>query len=126
MAIGTKTEIEGIDVTTYLVKDVDRATKFWRDTMGLPLTMDYQGSGAEFTFSDGTTFAIYKLRDGSWHPGSGVMFRVPDIREAVEFYKGKGVGFEDGGDVMDTPMCFMAFGQDSEGNNFMLHQRKQA
>jgi len=124
MPVADKIAIEGIDCMCYLVKDADRAKKFWGETMGLIMTQEYpSGAGGEFTFEDGTTFEIYKMSDGTWHPGSGLMFQVPDIKAAVAYFKGRGVEFEDGGEVMDSPVCSMAFAKDSEGNNFMLHQR---
>ncbi len=126
MQVAGKIGIEGIDCTAYLVKDADRAIKFWRDTMGLKTTQEYPGGhGAEFTFDDGTTFGLYKMSDGEWHPGSGVMFRVPDIKAAVAHYKARGVQFDDGGEIFESPVCSLAFAKDSEGNNFMIHQRKQ-
>ena len=50
------------------------------------------------------------------------MFAVPDIQQAVEYYRGRGVEIEG---PEESPVCHMAFGEDSEGNNFILHQRKQ-
>ncbi len=37
--------ILGVDTTTYLVKDVERAKKFYRDTMGLPLSSEFGDQG---------------------------------------------------------------------------------
>lgn len=126
MDVANRTAIKGIDIATYLVKDVERATQFYRDMMGMKVTMDYQGQGAEFTFGDDTTFGIWIMSDGSWHPSGGVMFGVDDIKSAVDYYKSRGVKFQqEGGEVINEfPICFMAFAEDSEGNNFMLHQRK--
>jgi len=126
MAVAEKTAIKGIDIATYLVKDVERATAFYRDTMGMKVTMDYQGQGAEFTFGDNTTFGIWKMEDGSWNPSGGVMFGVEDIKAAVAYYRSRGVKIDgEGGEAIhEFPICYMAFAQDSEGNNFMLHQRK--
>lgn len=84
MDVAQKTAIKGIDITTYLVKDVERATKFYTEAMGMKVTMDYRGQGAEFTFGDGTTFGIWKMEDGSWHPSGGVMFGVDDLSAAVD------------------------------------------
>ncbi len=39
MDTATKSAIRGIDVTAYLVKDLDRAKKFWSETIGLTETM---------------------------------------------------------------------------------------
>jgi len=116
--------ISGIDIHTYLVKDADRATAFWRDVMGLKLTWQMPGQGAEFELPDGSYFGLWKMEDGSWNPGSGVLFAVPDVRAAMEAYKAKGVRFLE--HVEETPACTMAFGEDSEGNFFILHTRKGA
>jgi hypothetical protein len=45
------------------------------------------------------------------------------VRAAVEELEAQGVGFTGDGHVEETPVCLMAFGQDSEGNGFILHQR---
>ena len=123
--VHNKNAISGIDITMYLVKDLDRAIRFWRDTMGLKLTWEYPAeTGAEFSFEDGTTFGIYKIAETQWHPSGGVCFRVADINAAVEYYKERGAHFDGDGMVQETPVCFLAFGRDSEENTFILHQHK--
>jgi catechol 2,3-dioxygenase-like lactoylglutathione lyase family enzyme len=126
MKVARANAITGIDCVSYLVKDTDRALKFWRDTVGLEPTREYpEGSGAEFTFDDGTTFELYKTQDGTWNPGSGVMFRVADVKAAVADLKQRGVEFEDNGELHDDDHCTMAFAKDSEGNSFILHHLKE-
>ena len=123
--VDNKNAISGIDVTMYLVKDLDRAIAFWRDTMEMKLTWEYPGAaGAEFSFDDGTTFGIYKIAEAQWHPSGGVCFRVADINAAVEYYKARGAHFDGDGMVQETPVCYLAFGKDSEENTFILHQHK--
>ncbi len=117
-----QTAISGIDIHTYLVKDADRAIAFWRDTMGLKLTWQMEGMGAEFELPDGSTFGLWKMDDGTWMAGNGIMFAVPDVAAAVAELKAKGVTFYD--HIEETPMCTMAFGEDTEGNRFVLHKRK--
>ncbi|HEX3549725.1 MAG TPA: VOC family protein [Candidatus Elarobacter sp.] len=114
--------IVGIDFTRYFVKDMERATRFYRDTIGLPLTKTFGPDFVEFTLADGTTFAL-DLQE-PWLESSGVSFAVDDIRAAVEVYKERGVEFRYGGEVLESPVCFFAFAADTEGNTFMLHQRK--
>lgn len=114
--------IVGIDTTAYLVKDVDRATKFYRDVMGLPVTSEFGGQGAEFVMPDNTTFSIWKMSDGTWTPGNGVMFAVDNFEAAVDGYRKAGVKIE--AETEDTPVCKMAFAEDSEGNTFIIHFRK--
>ena len=123
MAIAQSTALQGIDIAVYLVQDVDRAKKFWQDTMGCTMTEDYGPYGGEFTFGDGTTFGLYKPDDQEWRRGGGIMFRVDDLEAAVAQYKARGVKFDDDGKIEESPVCRMAFAQDSEGNYFILHKR---
>jgi predicted enzyme related to lactoylglutathione lyase len=114
--------VTGIDIHTYLVKDADRAIAFWRDTMGLDCTWAMPGMGAEFELPDGSSFGLWKMEDGSWMSGNGVMFAVPDVAAALAELKAKGVTVHDA--IDETPMCTMAFAEDTEGNRFVLHKRK--
>jgi hypothetical protein len=45
------------------------------------------------------------------------------VAAAVKESKALGATYEDE-EVTDTPVCHMAFGQDPEGNQFILHMRK--
>jgi predicted enzyme related to lactoylglutathione lyase len=121
MTTATAVRINGIDVHTYLVKDPVRAIAFYRDTLGLPTSVEMP-QGAEFELGDGSTFGVWQMQDGSWHPSAGVMFAVDDLHKAAAFYKERGVKFLE--DPFDTGECFMAACEDSEGNSFLLHQRK--
>jgi catechol 2,3-dioxygenase-like lactoylglutathione lyase family enzyme len=56
----TTSVINGIDVTMYLVKDMERAISFYRDTLGLAVTKSFGPAYSEFTLSDGTTFGLFK------------------------------------------------------------------
>jgi len=124
----TTSAINGIDLTMYLVKDMKRAISFYRDTLGFGAMESFGPDSAdgpeyaEFTFSDGTTFGLYKQE--TWFQGNGVTFGVSDIKVAVDLYKERGVKFRDDGDVFETPVCFIAFARDTEENTFMLHQRR--
>lgn len=114
--------IVGIDTTTYLVKDPERAKKFYRDQLGLTLTNEFGDQGAEFVLSDNTTFSLWKMDDGSWTQGNGVMFSVLDFDAAIDRFRKAGVKIAP--HVEDTPVCKMGFGEDSEGNTFIIHFRK--
>lgn len=122
MAATQTATIRGIDIATYLVKDAERAKKFYTDVMGLTMTQDYGPSGGEFAFPDGTAFGLYKLDNGEWSASGWVLFNVDDARAAADYYRSKGAKIHE--HLEDTPVCVMAFGEDSEGNNFILHQRK--
>ncbi|HME81765.1 MAG TPA: VOC family protein [Candidatus Eremiobacteraceae bacterium] len=123
MATATAAVITGIDVHCYLVKDPKRAIKFYRDVVGLPLTRELGGNGAEFELADGSTFGLWRMDDGSWFESHGVMFAVDDIRRALASYRKRGGSVL--GDLIDNDHCLMAICQDSEGNGFILHQFKR-
>ena len=112
--------ITGVDLFGFTVRDKAKTVAFYRDALGLKPT-DEDEQGAEFTFPDGTTFGIYQPPGGDLPLGGGVMFAVDDAKKAVEHYRSRGVELSD---VMESNVCFMSFGTDPEGNQFMIHQRK--
>jgi len=116
-------DINGIDISTYLVKDAVRAKAFYRDVMGMRPTWEAE-QGAEYTLNDGATFGIWQPDDDSFVPSRGVMFSVDDAKAAAEHYRSRGASIDD--EIFESPVCFMAFGEDTEGNRFILHQRKGA
>ena len=116
-------QVTGIDMNGYMVKDTGRALAFYRDVLGLePTTIYPEGRGAEFEFGDGSTFGLWNPGDTMpFQAGSGVMFAVDDFDAAVRHAKERGsaVFMEH-----ETPVCFMAAVEDSEGNRFIMHRRK--
>lgn len=124
MPTASKIGIRRMDTTAYLVKDLDRATKFYTDLLGFDPTLKFQPVGVEWTFPSGETFSIVKPPTAPWEKGGGIHFGVDDINAAVAACKASGVSFEDDAKIYETPGCFMAFVLDSEGNEFILHQLK--
>lgn len=124
MAIASKVGIKGVDTTSYLVKDLDRAEKFYTDLLGVAPTLDFRPIGVEWTFSDGTTFGIVKPPSSPWEKCGGVHFGVKNINAAVDACKASGITFEDDAKIYESPGCFLAFANDSEGNEFILHELK--
>jgi predicted enzyme related to lactoylglutathione lyase len=115
-----KPAIKGIDIAAYLVRDPQRAIEFYRDVLGMtPTEVDDQGRGAEFTLADGSTFGVWKPEEGG--TGGAMMFAVDDAKGAVEHFRARGLALSE---VTESPVCFMAFGSDPEGNAIIIHQRK--
>jgi predicted enzyme related to lactoylglutathione lyase len=114
--------ITGIDVHTYMVKDLSRAIAFYRDVLQLPLAAIGE-SAAEFELPDGSAFELWNGAETNspWERGIGIMFAVADAREAVAELRSRGVTI---GDPVDSPTCLIAIGEDSEGNQLVVHQRK--
>ena len=112
------TVITGIDLAAYLVTDPQRAIAFYRDVLGLtPTEVDEEGRGAEFTLADGSTFGVWKPDDGP-QTGGTVMFAVGDAQATVAQLRERGGQFSD---PTETPVCFMAFGADPDGNPIIIH-----
>lgn len=112
----TKLDFIGVPST-----DADRSRAFYIDTLGL--RPDDNGH-YEFWVGD-TCFGI-------WEPAKfGMPFsaqtnahpalHVEDVAAAKADLEAKGVEFF--GDILDTGVCHMAFFNDPDGNNLMLHQR---
>ncbi|HTX58603.1 MAG TPA: VOC family protein, partial [Verrucomicrobiae bacterium] len=75
--IGTR----GIDAHYYLAKDYERGVAFYRDVIGLPVASSGERE-TEFELPDGSTFGLSYL-PGTWYPGGGVMFAVPNVYAAA-------------------------------------------
>ncbi len=120
-------KVTGIDATYYTVKDVDSQTAFYTGLLGAEPATTWPGRLAEWSFDDGNSFGLYQTEG---HDGAGggrngsAMFAVDDVAKAVEEGKARGVKFHENGEITDTPACHMAFGEDPEGNQFILHHRK--
>ncbi|MBV8082289.1 MAG: VOC family protein [Candidatus Eremiobacteraeota bacterium] len=122
MATAGATKVKGMDASYYTVKDMARATKFYNELLGMEPTTTFGESVVEYTFPSGETFGLFQSENHA--PRGGILFAVDDLHKAVAEHKTRGVKFRNDGDVMDSPVCHMAFGEDSEGNDFILHQRK--
>jgi predicted enzyme related to lactoylglutathione lyase len=116
-----RSAITGMDIIAYLVGDPERAIAFYRDVLGIqPTDVDEKGRGAEFTLADGQTFGVWKPDDGP-QSGATIMFAVADIQAALTRIRANGGTVSD---ADETPVCFMAFGTDPDGNGFIIHQKK--
>jgi len=113
--------ITGIDIHSYFVKELDRAVAFYRDKVGLK---NVEGKHYEFELPDGSVFGLYQPTPESgltWMPGYGVMFAVDDAKAAAKALQDNGVKIAN---PFETPACYMALGEDTECNHFIIHQRK--
>jgi predicted enzyme related to lactoylglutathione lyase len=113
-------KIKGMDIMAYLTGDPQKSIAFYRDVLGLtPTEVDDGGRGAEFTLADGSTFGVWKPDDGETK-GGVVMFAVDDAKAAVEYFRSRGATLTE---TMESPVCVMAFGNDPDGNGYIIHQR---
>jgi len=115
-------EVERTDFVSVPVTDLERSTRFYRETLGLRQI----GSGAwpEFQLGQVSLYLIDPSNMGGEFtaPHSAhIALRVGDVAQARAELEEAGVQFE--GEVLDTGVCHMAFFQDPDGNALMLHRR---
>ena len=116
-------DVEHVDFWAVPVTDMERSTKFYGETLGLPQTGD--GGFPEFKLGDNGFLYLLSLEAiGSEFRAphdAGFALRVPDVAEARRALEEKGVEFS--GDVLDTGVCHMTFFADPDGNQIVLHRR---
>jgi catechol 2,3-dioxygenase-like lactoylglutathione lyase family enzyme len=115
--------VERTDFISVPVTDMERAERFYGDTLGLP-KISTRGF-PEFQLGENVSLYLIRMEDvgGEWTaPHSAhVALRVPNVAETRKELEANGVEFE--GDILDTSVCHMAFFKDPDGNQFMLHRR---
>ena|ERR1700730_2506831 len=102
--------------------DLDRATAFYRDILGLPLL--FTTSSLAFFDCGGVRLMLSRAEKPEFdHPGSILYFAVSDIASAHRQMLTSGVRFEDEPHLiakMPTHDLWMAFFRDSEQNLLAL------
>ncbi|WP_435390765.1 VOC family protein [Jeotgalibacillus haloalkalitolerans] len=104
------------------VKDVKRATAFYRETLGLQQL--FETENMSFFECEGVRLMLTLPENDAFdHPGSVLYFNVPDIEEAYQQFEDKGVSFLDQPHVvakMEQTETWMTFFRDTEGNTLAL------
>ena len=116
-------QVERTDFLSVPVTDVERATGFYRDTLGLEqVSVD---GWPEFQLGENVSlYLIDPTNIGSTFQGphtAHIALRVPDVTDTRRELEERGVEFE--GETLDTGVCHMAFFRDPDGNQLMLHRR---
>src|ERR1700680_4605741 len=118
---GDGASITGIDLSAILVRDPAAQVGFYRDVLGIaPTKVDDGGRGAEFTLADGAAFGVWNQGDGPELDGKVTFFAVGDAGAAVEAIRKRGGTVSE---LIESPVCRMAFGADPDENGFVIHQR---
>jgi catechol 2,3-dioxygenase-like lactoylglutathione lyase family enzyme len=115
--------VERTDFISVPVTDMERAKRFYEETLGLPRISER--GFPEYQLGENVSVYLIRMEDvGGSYSGphtAHVALRVPDVAAARKELESKGVEFE--GDILDTSVCHMAFFKDPDGNQFMLHRR---
>jgi len=115
-------KVRGTDFVMYLVSDLPRAARFYRDVLGLPQELyDEEWKWAEFNCGNITL----ALKAGEKLPkkisGGRIALAVDDIHAAHEHMKNHGVRVMSG--PHDYSVCWAMEVLDPDGNVVILHQR---
>ena len=111
------------DCVFYYVSDLDRAVRFFSETLGL--AMSSRDHVARFMI-DGVLFELVPTTDASRYSGHGnarICFGVPDILRGVDELKRKGVSVSA---VHQVENGFLATFTDPDGNELALWQFAEA
>ena len=114
-------KIQRIDFVAIPSRDAARSAEFYGDTLGLRRD---EHRGLEFWAGDQCLNIWEPERFGEeFQPQTTahLAFEVDDVEQARKDLEAKGVEFER--ETLDTGVCHMAFFQDPDGNELMLHHR---
>jgi predicted enzyme related to lactoylglutathione lyase len=114
--------VERTDFMSVPVQDIERAKKFYAETLGLH-SPSLDAAWPEFETGNVSLYLVDPTKiGGEFKPnGSAIALRVPDVAEARAKLESAGIEFQ--GETLDTGVCHMAFFSDPEGNALMLHRR---
>jgi predicted enzyme related to lactoylglutathione lyase len=116
---------KAVDFISYAVTDMDKAEAFWRETLGLPVEVPRGAPGTRsngYMELDAGGVAIGLVALDRTQPNGIVALAVDHVGEAIAELKGKGVKIAM--DTIESPVCYMAVVEDPDGNQVLLHQRK--
>jgi predicted enzyme related to lactoylglutathione lyase len=117
--------VERTDFVSVPVTDMERAKRFYGETLGLPEIEHPEQGFPEYELGDNVSLYLLQMEKvGSSFTGphtASIALRVRDVAAAQKELEAKGVEF--GGEPFDTGVCHMGTFKDPDGNVLMLHRR---
>jgi catechol 2,3-dioxygenase-like lactoylglutathione lyase family enzyme len=116
--------VERTDFIGVNVRDRDRASEFYGETLGLKRNPNASEAWPEFEAENvGLVLSTPEQKGGGdYRPEYGIALRVADVADSMERLRERGVEFEFP-EPYDSGVCHMAFFTDPDGNGLMLHHR---
>lgn len=115
----------------FSVDDLDRARRFYEDTLGLRLTDEAMGGVARLHLGGGTSVLVYAKPDHVPATFTVLNFPVPDVEKAVDELTGRGVQFlrydhppTDEKGIMRAGGPLIAWFADPAGNVFSVIEQR--
>ena len=118
----TEAGLSRIQQISMRAHDIERAVRFYRDTLRLPFLFTAP-PGLAFFNCDGVRLMLSTPEPGFDHPGSVLYFAVEDIRQAHETLRSRGVAFRTEPHKIATLAdreVWLADFEDTEGNTLAL------
>jgi catechol 2,3-dioxygenase-like lactoylglutathione lyase family enzyme len=114
--------VERTDFISVPVQDMERATRFYTETLGIP-NASPDAAWPELETGNISLYLVDPTKIGAtFAPHTAhIALRVPDVAESRKQLEEAGVEFE--GEILDTGVCHMTFFKDPDGNALMLHRR---
>jgi catechol 2,3-dioxygenase-like lactoylglutathione lyase family enzyme len=116
--------VTGVDFICVPTRDYEKASAFYGDTLGLPISKRW-GNMPAGEFETGTLTLAVMQSDAfglefqpHTHP---IALHVDDVAAARAELEAEGIAFQ--GDIVDSGVCHMAYFADPDGNALMLHHR---
>ena len=117
--------VERADFVAVPVQDLKRADDFYGQTLGLARNPNSNERWVEYELGNVTLALVSPEAKGPDFQARGhqmpIGLRVADVAAARAELEAKGVEFA--GETLDTGVCHMAFFEDPDGNQIMLHRR---
>ena len=117
--------VERTDFVSVPVTDMERAKRFYGETLGLPEIEHPEQGFPEYQLGENISLYLIDMEKvGSSFTGphtANIALRVADVEEARRELESKGIEFH--GETHDSSVCHMAFFSDPDGNALMLHRR---
>ena len=119
--------VERTDFISVPVTDMERARRFYGETLGLPEIEHPKQGFPEYQLGENVSLYLLQMENigqtfTAPHSGS-IALRVADVEGAQKELEAKGVEFEFEDSPFDTGVCHMAIFKDPDGNQLMLHRR---
>ena len=129
MPTSSKIQLSNLSYVIAYVKDIAKATEFYRDILGMKLKVD---SAAWVEFETGhTTLALHTIENPVSHPKEGMtelVFQVENVYDAYDELKKLGVSFShepkqvcEEGDTVGMSTSFT----DADGNKLSIYSNVQ-
>ena len=117
-------EVERTDFVGVNVRDRERSSEFYGQTLGLKQNPNASEEWPEFEAENvGLLLSTPEQKGGGeYEPEYAIALRVADVGKSMERLLSAGVEFEFP-QVYDSGVCHMAFFRDADGNSLILHHR---